>query len=379
MMIKEILVEYALVIPCFLFIWFLMPRALVYIEKKDKSEEFERLFRAIMYWILYIAIVSILLLLFFVGNPIRILIRFRQEFKAILPTTQRYTAYFVTVLPIPLSLLVIFEFNIKYLMYEKKYYSGKNAYVVQPSQYKTPQQFIQELEDRGLYYQKEHKKQLKGLNLKFGRSLEGDSADYYTSGTMMSFRFFEDSYTRHRFIKPDSKNSEPAYIYNGILILDEQDVKLKYAPIGRYMMNGCGKIGNENKPYYKDYYIECKILMIDGHVYAIIGTGESRHVEQSFPENERPFYVLLSEEDQVTTFYRKKFYPDGSIEVRYAEVRRLSMIPNTKENKSDGYWTSRFPVRKVERIDKNTIDAVALELANGVLKESIESFKSGNL
>ena len=135
----------------------------------------------------------------------------------------------------------------------------------------------------------------------------------------------------------------------------------------------------ENKPYYKDYYLECKILMIDGHVYAIIGTGESRHVEQSFPENERPFYVLLSEEDQVTTFYRKKFYPDGSIEVRYAEFRRLSMIPNTKENKSDGYWTSRFPVRKVERIDKNTIDAVALELANGVLKESIESFKSGNL
>ena len=132
-MIKEILVEYALVIPCFLFICFLMPRALVYIEKKDKSEEFERLFRVIMYWILYFAIVSVLLLIFFVGNPIRILIRFRQEFKAILPTTQRYTAYFVTVLPIPLSLLVIFEPYIKYLMYEKKYYSGKNAYVVHPS------------------------------------------------------------------------------------------------------------------------------------------------------------------------------------------------------------------------------------------------------
>lgn len=377
MLTREIFMEYGLVILCFAFTWFLMPRILEFIAVRDKHVGWEGLGRWILYLLFYSLLIVILSLAFFVGNPIRILIRFKQEFQDILSLVKRFAAYFVTVLPMPLAILVIFRIAVEDFLFRIRYCRGKDAYVVDPSQYKTPQQFFQELEKRGLYYHEEDKKLLKRLNQKFDRSLEssGDDGAYYMQGTMMPFRqYHDDFYSKNKLISPASETSAPAYLYNGILILDGEDDKLKYAPIARYMMNGCKETENENKPYYQDYYIECKILMIDGHVYAIIGTGESRHVAQSFSEYERPFYVLLSEDDQVTTYFGGKYYPDGSIENGYSRYRHLSMWPNTREDRSIKQKPSRYPVRKVERIDRDTINAVALELSGGILKDSIDSF-----
>lgn len=380
-MLKEaILTEYGLAAGVSVFLWFLMPLVFGYVAKDaddDRHKGWEGLGWAIVCIFLYYMTVIVLSVIFLVANPIRIMIRFRQELSEIMPLAKRVGIYALVALPMPFSLLFVFRLKVEEFLYDKRYCTGKNAYVVSPYDYKSPAQFMGELEVRGLAYGEEQEALLKDLNGKFDRSLEPfrDDGAYYTPSTMMVFgETHDDYYTRSELIPPSSEKREPAYIYNGILLLDEKGRSLRYAPIGRYMMNGCGTTTNENKPFYEDYYIECKILFIDGHVYAIIGSGESRHVAQSFPKYVRPFYVLLSESGQVTTFYKEKYYPDGSIENGYAMCHHLSMWPNTRADKNNEHRPRHYPVRKVERVDRETIEAVAAELAQGVLKESILSF-----
>ncbi len=46
------------------------------------------------------------------------------------------------------------------------------------------------------------------------------------------------------------------------------------------------------------------------------------------------------------------------------------MLPNT--NKKD--WQEFYPVRKVNKVDIHTIDSIAKELQDGILKDSIENY-----
>ncbi|MCR4642723.1 MAG: hypothetical protein K5697_11945 [Lachnospiraceae bacterium] len=94
--------------------------------------------------------------------------------------------------------------------------------------------------------------------------------------------------------------------------------------------------------------------------------------EKSISKTERTgkaFYLLLSEKETVSTCTDGKSEADGAI-----EATEDGFVMHTADAHSAGEETARsfYPIRKVERIDIDTINAVAAELQEGILKESIE-------
>ena len=165
------------------------------------------------------------------------------------------------------------------------------------------------------------------------------------------------------------QNAFPVYMYNAILTLPSKNEKLQYAALGRFSYN-TDDYGDYNA-FFNDYYIECKILYVDGDIYAIIGLGQSYGVEayknkigdEMFNYN-YAFNMVLTEKDNITTFVDGKYYPYGAIE---NSGYSYEMLPN-----NNILYTSQYPVRKVERLDAYTINNIARKMQNGILKKSID-------
>jgi len=381
MLKDQIIIEYILVGIVAVFLWAILPRLMgVLSEKHDCGDShdggWESLRHTLGYVLVYYALIIVISFVFFILNPIRVMIACRSELHAIMPVSKGIAIYLLVALPIPLPLLFLYRVVIEEYFHNKRFNTGKNAYIVNSDDYKSPKEFCEELKKRGLYFQEADEALLSSLNEKYIHQIEKwNRNNYYTKAAMLPFEeHYDDYFVDARRIDPDSEQREPAYIYNSILILPKKKERLRYAPIGRYMLCGCGTPKHSFRPFYKDYYIECKILYIDGHLYAIIGSGENYYIRQSFGEYDTPYYVLLSEEKKITTFYDGKYYPDGSIENGYLYVSSLIMHPNTREDKRrNPHVPVHYPVRVVEKIDINTINAVAKELQEGILKKSIEA------
>lgn len=381
MLRDSILWEYILAIGVSVFLWFVLPKIMSFLfdlEDKKEHKGWEGLGMAIITLFTYFGINIVLSAIFLAANPIRIMIRYQGELAEILPLGKRIGTYLLIGFPIPFSLLFIFRRTVEEFLYRLLYETGKNGYAVASANYKDPQEFKDELLERQLYFTEENREFLDGLNKKYDLSAIRHKEEYYTPARMQILEEKHDDWYGDNVINPGDGKKAPAYLYNSILVLPRKDGKLQYAPIGRYTMNGSSYGGEENKPFHQDYYIECKILYIDGHLYAIIGVGESRCIRECFKEHHRPFYVLLSEEEKITTYFEGKYYPDGAIGNGFTHVYPLRMLPNTREDKKDNpHRPINYPVRKVDRVDRETINAVALELQNGILKESVEYYVSG--
>ena len=300
----------------------------------------------------------------FVINPIRILFSSK---------TKKVIYIIVTILPILFSLLIILEVPISNYMYSMKYETGKNAYSLTSDEYKTPKDFKIELENRGFIYNSEDI--LSRLNGKYGNNNKNLSKYYYEEASLMplftKLDYFSDTKDYNDIITFNSNVKAPGYVYNTILYLSDKNDVLQYAPISRY--DGHTYLTGNFYPFYQDYYIECKILYVDEDIYAIIGVGQSYDIEKYFGDKKKdyntfytyPYNMILSEKDSITTFVDDKYYPDGAIENKGG---RFEMVPNT--NKRD--WSEFYSVRKVDKLDVYTINEIAKELQNGILKDSIE-------
>ncbi len=309
----------------------------------------------------------------FVINPIRILFSYKNDFREIFPKTKKVIYIIVTILPILFSLLIILEVPISNYMYSMKYETGKNAYSLTSDEYKTPKDFKIELENRGFIYNSEDI--LSRLNGKYGNNNKNLSKYYYEEASLMplftKLDYFSDTKDYNDIITFNSNVKAPGYVYNTILYLSDKNDVLQYAPISRY--DGHTYLTGNFYPFYQDYYIECKILYVDEDIYAIIGVGQSYDIEKYFGDKKKdyntfytyPYNMILSEKDSITTFVDDKYYPDGAIENKGG---RFEMVPNT--NKRD--WSEFYSVRKVDKLDVYTINEIAKELQNGILKDSIE-------
>lgn len=309
----------------------------------------------------------------FVINPIRILFSYKNDFREIFPKIKKVIYIIVTILPILFSLLIILEVPISNYMYSMKYENGKNAYSLTTDEYKTPKDFKIELEKRGFTY--DSKDILSRLNGKYGNSNKNLSKYYYEEASLMplftKLDYFSDTKDYNDVITFNSNIKAPGYVYNTILYLSSKNDVLQYAPISRY--DGHTYLTGNFYPFYQDYYIECKILYVDEDIYAIIGVGQSYDIEKYFGDQKKdyktfytyPYNMILSEKDSITTFVNDKYYPDGAIENNGG---RFEMVPNT--NKRD--WSEFYSVRKVDKLDVYTINEIAKELQNGILKDSIE-------
>ena len=313
----------------------------------------------------------------FIIYPIRFLVKHGNEFKEILSKVERVVYIFIVVFPIFLFPFIAFDTQISIYMYKQKYETGKDSYTVEPEDYILPINFYTELKKRNLYFNEGTEDLMERLNadhdcINYVRMGSIQSAQKCYSESIMSGiddKRFTDS-LEQEIINDMNQDSYPVYIYNAIIVLPGQDEKMQYAALGRYSYNNID-IG-DYKVEYNDYYIECKILYVNGNMYAILGLGQSFDATQY---NERPkdstniynfsHNMILSEKDTITTFVDGAYYPNGSIK---NEASSFEMKPNINKR----FMEDLYPIRKVNRIDYNTINAIAEELQNGVLKESIE-------
>ena len=182
---------------------------------------------------------------------------------------------------------------------------------------------------------------------------------------------FYDSKDYNEVISFDSKKKAPGYIYNTILYLYDRNGELKYAPISRYEEHNY--ISMKPYPFFEDYYIELKILYVNEDIYAIIGVGQGYDIDKYFEEYRKkhnifytnPYNMILSEKDSITTYYKGKYYPNGLI---INSGDRFQMSPST--NKLN--YLEYYKIRKVDKLNVETVNKIAKELQNNVLKDSIK-------
>lgn len=304
---------------------------------------------------------GVLAFLFLLVNPIRILIQYRKDFKEIMPKFKRWGSRTLVAFPVLLSLLILFSVPLSNLSYDLKYRWNARAYSVKSEDYKTPEEFREELSKRGLLFGEEDEKLLQELNEKYSPIPDLIKYYYYTEATMMALsdETFYDTIANKTIIDEDSSQRAPYYVYNAILTLPSPGEKFRYAPIGRYDQQNY--LSDNFCPFFEDSYIECKILYVDGDLYAIIGVSESYGIGKQFDVYDKPYCVILSEKDEITTYVDGKYCPDGAIE---NAAWKVTMAPNTTKKS----WIKNYPVRKVDRLDADAINAVAEEFQNGVLK-----------
>ena len=364
-LIRNIILEY--VIPVCAII--LVRLAAFLIANKSGQKGIDGIGNALGIVLIMRILIAVIALIFLIINPIRILVTYRQELAGIVPTLRRVLSIVLIGVPILVSLPVILEVPISNFLYNRKYATGKGAYKAVEANYKLPRDFRDELISRGLYLTDEAETQRRELNNKFAGYIP-DKFDeyYYAKATMMPIGddTFYDTPNNKEILDPDSAEKRyPAYIYNAVLLAKDKHDSLSYVPFARY--NDTGWLSGKDYPFFEDYYIECKILYVDGDLYAVIGVSESYDVEKSFETFDRPFYVILAEKENITTFVDGKYYPYGAIG---NEGWRFEMHPNTTEHPYTSYTPANYPVRKVDRVDAETVNKVAAELQNGILSEN---------
>ncbi|MBO4415660.1 MAG: hypothetical protein J5824_06735 [Lachnospiraceae bacterium] len=315
--------------------------------------------------------IAVLAVIFLVINPIRILVIYRQELAALAPALKKAGCIVLILIPVLVSIPLIFEVPISNYLYDRKYGTGKGAYKAAEENYRLPGEFRDELVSRGLYYNGDAATVRRDLNSRFAGYISTKFEEYYyAEGTIMPLtdETFYDTPDHNVILDPDSDTTGyPAYIYNAVLVQKDKNDALKYYPFARYDDKGW-LIGNDY-PFFKDYYIECKIMYVDGDIYAVIGVSESYDIGKLYDTFERPFYLILAEKDDITTFVDGKYYPYGAIG---NEGSSFEMHPNTTEHPYTSNSPANYPVRKVDRVDAETINKVAAELQNGILKETVE-------
>ena len=367
-----ILTEYAIAIFAVLLIMFLLPLMIVRLMGKGQKG-IDGLGRALFLVIVLNASKIVIAFIFLFVNPLRVLIVHRDEIGAIQPLIKRIMCIAAVVLPMLFSLYFIFEVRIHNFLFHKKNYIGKGSYRAEPARFRSSAQFRDELKERGLYADEKTGKLIQLLNCRFtGVAERLKQKYYYDEATMMTLdkEEFVDDPEAGRICSPGEAVLSPVFVYNCVLYLISPEDELKYAPVGRYEPYTAIGQPADDYPYFSDIYVECKILYVDGRVYALIGAGESYGVSRSFDTFERPFYVLLSETEDVTTYVNGRFFPHGAVET--GSRGGFRMRANTTPSDISPGRPVNYPVRVVERVDRDAIDAHAAKLRAGILKSAIE-------
>ncbi len=312
----------------------------------------------------------VMAIMILIVNPIRILIRYRKEIKALLPKRKKHLARLLIIIPMIPGLLIVFEDQISDLAYDIRNEIG----VREKDQGKTSSDFYRELADRGLLFTGEDEAVLEGLNARY-KGYSNLTYSYYTPATMYAV-FRDDFYDRKpddlegsdmKLVQQGEDIKAPFYVYNAIVTRTEEYDFLHYEPVAWYSYNNDTPAGG---PFFEDIFIECKILYINGHVYAIIGVDESYRVGKTWAQDtsselaSHPYYILLSESEDVTTYVDGSYYSEGAINTLDLEMRR-----NT--NDKDLYLFENYPVRYFEKLDFNAIDIAISELEYDYLKSRL--------
>ena len=78
----------------------------------------------------------------------------------------------------------------------------------------------------------------------------------------------------------------------------------------------------------------------------------------------RMYCMILAEKESITTYVDGKYYSNGAIRVGKGPVE---MLPCHEESMLSNYHPALYPIRKVERLDFDSINRVAVEVRDLVL------------
>ena len=301
-------------------------------------------------------------------HPIWILALHGSDFLAITPVLMRLLCFAALLVPMVVSLIILlFGRKISEYIDFKKHHDGKGVYTVDPENYRSPGEFKRELESRGLYYSDDYEELLMQINGKYQDFSKGVYGfNFFPKATITTLR--QEKYRDREFenlrIHPDSEKKAPAYLYNALLIRPDGSDSFRYAPI-EYTRHE--RYPQKVDPIYTDYFVCCKIAYVDGDIYAILGVGESKKVEEHYGMFDKSFCAILSEKKNITTYFEGKYFPYGGIHIG---TNGFDMLPNRRAE-SYGYPQKpvNYPVRVVERLNVDAINQAAAELLSGILQE----------
>lgn len=377
-LIIEIVLEYVLA----LFMFFLFPYILLYMSNNMIGDNtgLDSIGQALGVVIILRLFKYAIVLATGIIYPIVIMILyFKSLYRKSISKLKSIIYIILIIIPIIISLSTVFEVQISNFMYDMKYESSTSTYTVKKEDYKSTKDFYNELKKRDLLYSDETKILEDKLNSDHDcrNYVSGEPGKCYRESAMFGIDkdYFYDDPSKEDIIDLDVKY--PYYIYNAILTLPEENGNLEYAALGRYSYNA-SDYGDYNS-YFKDFYIECKILYVDGQMYAIIGISENYNLRKFYDTllddtyekrdysnfDDTPYYMILSEKDTITTFYNGKYHSNGAISVAW---KNFEMAPNT----NGVYLYNSYPIRKVDKLDKKTINKIAKELQEDILKEPIK-------
>jgi len=281
---NKIIWEYLYIIFTILTLYFLLP--FLYIYMIGDNTGIDGVGQALVALIILRILTYILTIIFMVVNPIRILITYKNEIKVIFPKIKKVICILIITIPIFFSLLKLLEVPISNFMYYLKYETGKDEYTVAPKNYKLPIEFYNKLKERNLLYNENTEilmNRLNGNNDCINYIHDGNKIipqKCYAKSTMIGItsETYYDNITNN-IITDMHQNSFPVYMYNAILTLPSKNEKMQYAALGRFSYNSDDY--GDYSAFFNDYYIECKILYVDGDIYALIAP-EQNYFEQKY-------------------------------------------------------------------------------------------------
>lgn len=303
--------------------------------------------------------------------PIIILVTRKSTYKENTPFDKKKAHVMLIIFPMLFAIPIVFQVPISNLMYYLKYEIGTGATKVEEKNYKTAKEFYDELESRGFIYDSTFN--INRMNKK--HNFNSSFPNYYYMKPQiigLETNTYTDTITYNNFVEDYKKDKYPVYVYNTVLYYDVNNT-LEYENASRF--SEFEYLSSTNYPFYNDYYLEVHFVYVNGDMYAIVGLESSYPVSSSFETNytsgefyTKPYQVILTENDKITTFYEGKYYTDGSIK---NEGNTFTMKPN----KNKASYEELFKVRKVEHLDRPTLDNYGKELIDGVLKKSVKDYE----
>ncbi|MBP5192219.1 MAG: hypothetical protein J6Z74_02640, partial [Eubacterium sp.] len=180
--------EYKLILIAFLVYLGLLLMATVNALIPDKTEGFGS-WNFVLAIVLIGAIHIVLgggIILFCVANPIRIMIQHFKLIQEVEPSGKMAEYIILILLPLLLVLItVLFGKKIAKLYRYLVYKDGKDAYPADPEAFITPGKFVEELRQRGLYFEAEDEALIDKLNSPYQEDIEKHGkSDYYEKASI---------------------------------------------------------------------------------------------------------------------------------------------------------------------------------------------------
>ena len=237
--------EYKLILIAFLVYLGLLLIATVNALIPDKTEGFGS-WNFVLAIVLIGAIHIVLgggIILFCVANPIRIMIQHFKLIQEVEPSGKMAEYIILILLPLLLVLItVLFGKKIAKLYRYVVYKDGKDAYPADPEVFITPGKFVEELRQRGLFFEAEDEALIDKLNSPYLEDIaKHGKSDYYEKASIKRLALDDEIREkvdnehlneRNSYIcTPDEDVKAPGYYYNSVLILPKGEDRLRYAPV----------------------------------------------------------------------------------------------------------------------------------------------------